>query len=184
MFKTERLEFRQFTPEDLPLLIEQRSDPEVNRYLGGTKLQNPDALARRLEFYIGCYEKYGFGTCAMLWKQTGEMIGSAGIQPLAETDEIEVGYSIIKNFWGRGIGTEAAYGWLDFGFTDAGLDRIVAVADEENIASRRVMEKCGMRFERNAFHYERQVVLYAITRGEFLALRDSYKGFGRRESDF
>ncbi len=96
MFKTERLEFRQFTPEDLPLLIEQRSDPEVNRYLGGTKLQNPDALARRLEFYIGCYEKYGFGTCAMLWKQTGEMIGSAGIQPLAETDEIEVGYSIIK----------------------------------------------------------------------------------------
>lgn len=176
MIQTERLIFRKFRPDDLPLLIEQRSDPEVNRYLGGTKFQNPSALAKRLEFYLECYERYGFGTCAMLWKETGVMIGSAGIQPLAETDEIEVGYSIIKEFWGRGLGTEAAMGWLAFGFGNAGLSRIVAVADEENTASRRVMEKCGMRFERNAFHYGRPVVLYAISHDEFRARQSRDSG--------
>lgn len=170
MFETERLTFRQFVAADLPQLIEQRSDPDVNRYLGGTKLQNPVALAERLEFYIDCYKRFGFGMCAMLWKPSGEMIGSAGIQPLADTGEIEVGYSIIKPFWGRGLGTEAAHGWLQFGFAKAGLDRIVAVADKENIASQRVMEKCGMHFEQNAFHYERPVVLYAISREEFLKI--------------
>lgn len=170
MFETERLAFRQFVADDLPQLIEQRSDPEVNRYLGGTKLQNPAALAERIKFYIDCYERYGFGMCAMLWKPSGEMIGSAGIQPLADTGEIEVGYSIIKPFWGRGLGTEAARGWLRFGFEKAGLDRIVAVADKENIASQRVMEKCGMQFEQNAFHYDRPVVLFAVPREEFLRL--------------
>jgi RimJ/RimL family protein N-acetyltransferase len=58
----------------------------------------------------------------------GEVIGSAGLQPLDGTDEIEVGYSMIKEYWGKGIGTEAARAWLAHGFNHAGLDRIVAVA--------------------------------------------------------
>lgn len=110
--KTERLFFRRFTLDDLPLLIRQRSDPEMNRYLGGTRLQNPEALSRRIRFYISCYETHGYGSCAMIWKKGGKMIGSAGLQPLEGTDEIEIGYSIIKDFWRMGIGFEAAAGWL------------------------------------------------------------------------
>ena len=79
MLETERLIFRKFTLDDLPALIEQRSDPEVNKYLGGTRLQNPESLAKRIRFYISCYDSHGFGNCAMIWKETGEMIGSAGI---------------------------------------------------------------------------------------------------------
>jgi ribosomal-protein-alanine N-acetyltransferase len=101
MIETERLLFRPFTPEDLPLLIEQRSDPEVNRYLGGNRRQNPEALAKRLDFYISCYEKHGFGMCPMIWKETDDIIGAAGLQPIEEMGEIEVGYSLIKIFWGQ-----------------------------------------------------------------------------------
>ena len=90
MIETERLIFRPFTEEDLPKLIEQRSDPDVNRYLGGPARQNAEALATRLRFYMDCYDKFGFGSCAMLWRETGEMIGTAGIQPLEDTGEIEV----------------------------------------------------------------------------------------------
>jgi RimJ/RimL family protein N-acetyltransferase len=100
MLETERLLIRRFTPSDLDKLIETRSDPEVSKYLGGQTFQNPSALKKRLDFYLDCYEKFGFGTCAMIWKPTGEMIGSSGIQPLEDTGEIEVGYSIVKEFGG------------------------------------------------------------------------------------
>lgn len=168
MIESERLIFRQFTLDDLPKLIEQRADPEVNKFLGGTKLQNPEALAKRIRFYISCYESHGFGSCAMIWKPTGEMIGSAGLQPLDGTDEIEVGYSMIKEYWGKGIGTEAARAWLDHGFREHGLERIVAIAIPENTASRRIMEKLGMKYEKTEAHYGSECVFYAIYRDEFL----------------
>jgi ribosomal-protein-alanine N-acetyltransferase len=104
----------------------------------------------------------------MLWKPTWEMIGTAGLQPLEDTGEIEVGYSIIKDFWSKGIGTEAARGWLNYGFTAAGLERIVAVAVEENTASRRIMEKLGMHYEKTEVHYDEPCAFYAISREEFL----------------
>ena len=173
MIESERLIFRKFTLDDLPKLIEQRTDPEVNKFLGGTKLQNPEALAKRIHFYMSCYESHGFGSCAMIWKPTGEMIGSAGLQPLDGTDEIEVGYSMIKEYWGKGIGTEAARAWLEHGFRDHGLQRIVAIAIPENIASRRIMEKLGMKYEKTEFHYGSECVFYAIGRDEFLEMNGS-----------
>jgi len=170
MVESERLIFREFTLDDLPMLIEQRSDPDVNKYLGGTKLQNPEALAKRIRFYMSCYESHGFGMCAMIWKPTGEMIGSAGLQPLDGTDDIEVGYSLVKEFWGKGIGTEAARAWLEHGFRDHGLDRIVAIAVPENIASRRIMEKLGMHYEKTEFHYDAECAFYSISKDEFLGV--------------
>ena len=170
MIETERLTFRKFTPEDLSQLVEQRSDPDVNRYLGGPARQNAEALATRLDFYMSCYDKFGFGSCAMIWKPTGGMIGTAGLQPLEDTGEIEVGYSIIKDYWGQGIGTEAARGWLNYGFSKAGLERIVAVAVQENTASRRIMEKLGMQFEKTEVHYGEPCAFYSISKEEFFRL--------------
>lgn len=168
MIETERLLIRKFTPEDLNKLIEIRSDPDVYKYLGGIERQNPQALAKRLRFYIGCYDKYGFGTCATIWKETGEMIGSCGLQPLEDTGEIEVGYALAKDFWRKGLGYECAKVWLEYGFEKAGLERIVAVAYPENEGSWRVMEKCGMKYEKTETHYEQECVFYAISKDEFL----------------
>lgn len=168
MLETERLFIQPFTPADLPLLIEQRSDPEVNKYLGGTKLQNAETLTGRINFYIECYEKHGFGMSAMIWKKTGEVIGWSGLQPLDWTTDIEVGYGMVKEFWGRGIGFEAAKAWLDFGFNVKNLNRIVAVAYPENAGSRRIMEKLGMRYEKTETHYGAECVFYAVSKGEYV----------------
>ena len=168
MFDTERLRLRKLTRDDLDWLIEMRSDPDVNRYLGGSRLQNPEAIARRLEFYLECYERFGFGQSAMELKDTGRLIGCSGLQPLENTGEIEVGYSLAKEFWKQGFGFECAHAWLKYGFETAGLERIVAIADPRNTGSWRIMEKCGMRFEKNENHYGIDVVFYAITKQEFL----------------
>ena len=162
---------RKFTPDDLPKLIEIRSDPEVYKYLGGIRMQNPEAIEKRLQFYIGCYAKYGFGHCAMHWKETGELIGWSGIQPLEETGEIEVGYGMTKEFWRRGIGSECARAWLEFGFTKANLEKIVAIAVPENTGSWRIMEKLGMRYEKNENHYGLDCKFYSISKDEFLNIQ-------------
>lgn len=105
---------------------------------------------------------------AMIWKETGKMIGWSGLQPLDGTDEIEVGYGMAREFWGKGIGFEAAKAWLEFGFEKANLKRIVAVAYPENTGSRRIMEKCGMKYEKTEPHYGADCVFYAISKDDFL----------------
>ena len=168
MIETERLFYRKLTPGDLPWLIEMRSPEPVNRYLGGTKMQNPESLATRLQFYIDCHEKFGFGNCAMGLKSTGELIGTSGLQPLEDTGEIEVGYNLSERFWRQGYGYECAYGWIKHGFEKCGLERIVAVSFPENVGSWKIMEKCGMHYEKTELHYGFDCVFYAITRDEFL----------------
>ena len=168
MIETPRLTFRPFTTDDLPWLIEMRSPEPVNRYLGGTALQNPEALAKRIRFYIDCYDKFGFGNSVMALKETGELMGSAGLQPLEDTGEIEVGYNMSEKFWRQGYGYEAAMAWITHGFETCKLERIVAVAVPENVGSWKIMEKCGMRYEKTEPHYGIDCVVYAITRDEFL----------------
>jgi ribosomal-protein-alanine N-acetyltransferase len=169
MIETERLIIRKFTTDDVPRLVELRADPEVSKYLGGVKMQNAEAVEKRMQFYIGCYEKYGFGMCAMIWKETGEMIGWSGLQPLQETGKIEVGYGMAKDFWRRGIGLECAKAWLDFGFEKKDLEKIYAIAQPANTGSWRIMEKLGMTFEGIETHYGLECKIYAITKEEFLS---------------
>jgi ribosomal-protein-alanine N-acetyltransferase len=168
MHETERLFFRPLTTGDLPWLIEMRSPEPVNRYLGGTAMQNPQSLAERLKFYIGCYEKFGFGNFAMGLRSTGELIGTSGLQPLEDTGEIEVGYNMSERFWRQGYGFECAFGWLKHGFLNCGLERIVAVSYPENIASWKIMEKCGMSFEKTERHYGIECVLYGVSKTDFV----------------
>ena len=101
-----------------------------------------------------------------MWKLleagSGQMIGFCGLQPLPNTAEIEIGWWLAPSHWGRGLATEAARAVLQDGFGRAGLQRIVAIAHPDNRASRHVMEKLGMAFERNTLYKGIDVVLYAI----------------------
>ena len=167
MFETERLSINKLTPEDLPWLIELRVPDAVNRYMGGPEMQNAEALTKRLPFYLECHEKYGFGFSTMTLKATGEKIGASGLQPLGDTGEIEVGCSLAEKYWRQGFGCECVIAWLKYGFETAGLERIVAIADPDNTGSCRIMEKCGMTYQRNELHYGMDCVFYAISKEEF-----------------
>ncbi len=167
MIETKRLVIKKIEPGDLPWLIEMRSQDAVNRYMGGREMQNAEALTARMPFYIECHEKFGFGFCTMTLKETGERIGTSGLQPLEDTGEIEVGYNLAEKHWRQGYGYECALAWLKYGFETAGLERIVAVADPANTGSWRIMEKCGMRYERTEEHYGMDCFFYAISKSEF-----------------
>ncbi|MBP7474456.1 MAG: GNAT family N-acetyltransferase [Pyrinomonadaceae bacterium] len=168
MLESARIYYRPITREDLTWLIELRVPDAVNRYMGGREMQNAEAITSRLPFYLECHEKYGFGFSTMTLKETGEKIGTSGLQPLGDTGEIEVGYNLAEKYWRQGFGYECAFAWLKYGFETAGLERIVAVAHPDNTGSWKIMEKCGMRYEQNKMHYGMDCVFYAISREDFL----------------
>jgi RimJ/RimL family protein N-acetyltransferase len=102
-----------------------------------------------------------------------ERIGWAGLQPLDDTGEIELGYGMAKEYWGLGLGTEACKAWLNLGFNKLGLPRITAIALPENRASRRIMEKAGVKYEKNIFIRGCDLALHAISRKEFDRLNET-----------
>ncbi len=140
---TERLVLRPPAPDDLPVWHAIYLDAEEVWY--GAPRSSLDENREKLTRQIAHFEQHGFGMCAVDLAASGETIGAAGLQHLEGGPEVEVGYRFLKERWGRGYATESARASIDFGFDEVGLERIVAVALETNIASRRVLEKCGLR---------------------------------------
>ena len=174
IIETERLILRPFTLDDLPEMMRLRADADVVRYLGGIEMQTPEFIEKRHKFYMDCRERYGFSMSPAIRKADDAFVGWGGLQPLEETGEIEVGYGFGKPFWGLGYATEVAAAWMRYGFEEAQLARIVAVANPENMASRHVMEKLGMKYEKNAMHYKTDCVFYSIAREEFVPREEFY----------
>lgn len=146
--ETPRLRFRQFCEEDLENLYRLDSDPEVMKYLSngvpGTLDQAKAALTRILARY---HEGQNYGVWAAELKPTNEFIGWFSLKPLAGTSEIEVGYRLMKKFWGQGLATEGASKMLELGFNTVGLKKIVGIVNISNAASKRVLEKAGFTYD-------------------------------------
>lgn len=160
--ETPRLRLRQFTPNDLDNLSRLYSNPDVMRYIGkGIRTENETQTA--LSSIIKHYE-HGFGMWAVIYKDNGKLIGRCGLCFLDHTPEVELGYLLDKSYWRRGLATEASHASLKYGFEAVKLEKIVAIAKPENIASRRVMEKVGMKYEKDAYFYNSTVVYYSISR--------------------
>src|ERR1041385_6911524 len=152
MLETARLSVRPFVEEDFDALVALREDWEVRKYLGGVK-NTVEFTRQRLNYYLHHQSRYGYAMGVVSFKPSTEMIGWGGLQHFNHGEEIEVGYAFAQAYWRRGLATELAAAWLAYGFTHLGLDRIIAVADQANAGSRRVMEKIGMRHERDIEHY-------------------------------
>ena len=172
MLETERLSVRPFVDEDFDALVALREPWEVRQYLGGAR-NTVEFTRKRLDYYLSHHRKYGYAMGAVSLGDSPAMIGWGGLQHFNDGDEIEVGYAFAQEYWGRGLATELASAWLRFGFSRLGLDRIIAVADVANAGSRRVMEKIGMRHEKDLEHYGHACVYYGVSREEFLGRASS-----------
>lgn len=168
--ETPRLYLRQFRMDDLNDLSIIRSDPDVMRLIGTGEPQLKPGVKDVLDEMLASWKQRGFGRWAVILKEEDKLVGWCGLTLLEETPEIQIGYGIAKPYWARGFSTEAALASLRYGFETMKIDRIVGVAMAENIASRRVMEKIGMRYEKVGHWYGGELECYAISRSEFLNL--------------
>lgn len=157
---------RPFTLNYLDALCALNSDPEVMKYITGGEPMPREQTQARLSFYLSHWQRHGFGLFAVEYKKTDEFAGFCGLQYLDGTAEVEVGYRLARNYWGKGVATESARASLQFGFDHLNLDRIVAVVHPDNLASQRVIEKIGLKYEKQARYYNADVMYYAISRND------------------
>jgi RimJ/RimL family protein N-acetyltransferase len=142
--KTSRLILQPLLPADAIVLHRIYQAEGVLRYFPNP---TPPPLEKVQHFITGQqahWEKHGYGNWGILLQGGKEIIGWAGLQFLPELNETEVGYLLDRPFWGKGYATEAALASMDFGFEHFHLDHIIALVHPDNLASRRVIEKCGM----------------------------------------
>ena len=172
--ETERLRHRILRPEDLADLMSIVGDSEVMTYIGvdgGIALSREeaeDALTKMIAFW----NQRGFGRWAVLNKSTGHLIGLCGLRLMDNTPELF--YAFAKEVWGSGLATESAKACLRYGFEELGFDRIVAASRHANAASIRVMEKIGMKYEKDINYQGVDAVCYAITRDMFVVDDSKY----------
>jgi RimJ/RimL family protein N-acetyltransferase len=144
VLETERLLLRSHVIGDADGLEAVLGDPVAMEFY-------PAPLDRRgvEEWIIRNVERYqrdGFGKWAMVVKSTGEMGGSVGcaLQEVEGRNEIEVGYNVRRDLWGRGYATESARACMEYGFNQLGAKRVISMIRPPNLPSRRVAEKNGM----------------------------------------
>ena len=165
--ETARLRLSAFTLNDLMTFRVMQSDPDVMKYIGDGKPRDEEQVIAWVERNTLRWKQHGLGLWAVTLAGPGTLLGWCGLAMLDGTAEVEVGYGFDKPYWNMGYASEAARASLRFGFGKLNLERIVAVAIPDNIASRCVMEKLGMKYVRQAFHYGADVAYYAVTRNEF-----------------
>jgi RimJ/RimL family protein N-acetyltransferase len=166
---TSRLLLRRWRDDDVSAMAAINADPEVMRWIGDGTVADHEATAAATARVERHWEEHGFGLFAVEIRATGELAGFTGLNIPRSLPEImpavEIGWRLGRSHWGRGLATEAARAALDFGFTDRGLDRIVAIHQVGNDASERIMRKLGMHPDREITDGRgKRVRVHAITR--------------------
>jgi RimJ/RimL family protein N-acetyltransferase len=155
--ETERLLLRRFTESDLDNLVNLDGDPEVMYFINGGRAVSRDVIqGETLPRFLRAYERFeGFGVWAAIERSTGEFVGWFEFYPWKDVspEEVELGYRLRRSAWGKGYATEGSRALIRKGFTELGVQRVVAETMAVNAASRRVMEKAGLTYVRT-FHQE------------------------------
>jgi RimJ/RimL family protein N-acetyltransferase len=164
ILETERLLLRELVPKDVDALAAVLSDPETMRYY-------PAALDRAgvaawIERNRRRYIDAGHGLWAMVLKSSGEVIGDCGLtrQTVDESEEIEIGYHVRRDLWGRGYAPEAARACQQYGFAQLGVERLISLIRPENMPSRRVAEKTGLTLWKEVLWMDLPHCVYVVRR--------------------
>jgi [ribosomal protein S5]-alanine N-acetyltransferase len=146
---TERLVLRRFAPSDLSAFQSYRSDPELGRYQGWEAMSDADAFS-----FIEENARVTFGEddrwfqIAIARRDSGELVGDIGLRPFDTGRAAEVGFTLSASAHGVGFATEAVAALVRSLFERTGIERVVAVTDERNTASIRLLDRLGMTLER------------------------------------
>ena len=158
------LEIRRVTADDTDALLQILGDPEVARWLRPAGQSGPFTRAECEQIIVrklAHWTAFGFGMSLAF--SDGQCVGrsTVGYNLVDGRAEVEIGWAVVRDSWGRGIATELGRHALAAA-SDAGFERIVAFTRPDNLASRRVMEKLGLRYQRDFAHNGHPHVLYAL----------------------
>lgn len=160
----ERVLLRPFEQVDAAAAHGIYGDAVVMRYVGDGKAVSPATTTQMITDYRRHQSEHGLAFWAVIDRGTGGLIGDAGLE--VTRFGIELGYTLARAGWGRGLATEAAQLCVDAAFGPLDIPRLVAVADAENPASARVLEKIGFAAAGTVTAYGRPHRRFALPRSD------------------
>jgi len=155
--QTDRILLREIVPEDAAALFEMDADPEVHQYLGKQPLQNIEQVQDYILFVRQQYIDFGIGRWAIVDKTSNEVVGWGGLKFRTDsvngiTNFYDVGYRLLRRYWGMGYATESARASLKYAFEVMNLEAVYAMANVENAASRHALLKSGLKITAQLTH--------------------------------
>jgi RimJ/RimL family protein N-acetyltransferase len=163
---TERLRGRRPERDDLLEYVRIFTDPRVDEDLWPADLRTSDKVAAILKGSIEHWERWEFGPWTVLERGSERIVGRVGLEYTTKFGhpEVELEWFIDPDAWGRGYATEMAQEAVRAAFTTLGLDELIAYTTPDNAASRSIMEKLGMTYERDVENAGMPHVLYRLAR--------------------
>lgn len=149
--ETERFILREILPIDAEEFFELDSDPAVHKYLGNKPVNSIDQAINAISFIRSQYLSNGIGRWAIIDKKTNKFVGWTGLKLITNetnyhNNYYDLGYRLIKKYWGQGIATETALASLKYAFDNLQAKAVYAIADCENEGSDKVLKKIGFSF--------------------------------------
>jgi len=149
-FETERLRLRRLEAADAPFILRLVNEPSWLRFIGDRGVRNLDDAR---QYIVGgpqrLYSTYGFGLFMVEKRDDGTPLGLCGLIKRDTLPDVDIGFAFLPEYWGQGYAREAAAATLRYARETHKLSRVVAITSLDNVASGRVLETIGMRFEGN-----------------------------------
>lgn len=148
VLETRRLRLRRLTTDDAPFILELLNEPSFLEFIGDKGVRTLDDARDYIRTGpLASYEQHGFGLWLVLLKDGEAPIGMGGLLRREGLQDVEVGYVIRPPYWRKGYALEAASAVLDHGRDVFGLRRIVAITSPDNIGSKALLERLGLKYE-------------------------------------
>ncbi|KTC84239.1 MULTISPECIES: GNAT family N-acetyltransferase [Legionella] len=167
LIETKRLLIKIPILDDLDNWNSLHSDPEVMRFMGGSKTRT--TVQEWLESDILHYKKHGFCMGSVFDKNNKKFMGRAGLVYLDHDDtqpDIEIGYVLHKEQWNKGYGLELVLALIGWGFSQLNVNRLVAVTRPENKRSQKILEKANMQYKKQIQFHDEDFLFYHIHKVE------------------
>lgn len=172
ILETQRLIIREIDETDIDSMLELHSDPEVHIYLRNKTITSREKIKEAIASLHQQYKEFGVGRWAMIDKKSSEFIGWTGLEFV--TKEInkhinfyDLGYRLLRRFWGQGYATESALASLEYAFNKLKLTEVYAMADIKNEGSNKILKKVGLTYIETFLFEDIKHNWYKLERSEY-----------------
>jgi RimJ/RimL family protein N-acetyltransferase len=149
VLETERLILRGMDLADAPFILALLNEPSFLRFIGDKKVRTvQDAEQYILNGPVASYNRNGFGLCLVELKETHTPIGMCGLLKRDELPHADIGFAFMPDFWNKGFAYEAAAAVMNDARERLKLERVLAITNQDNEASIKLLQKLGLQFER------------------------------------
>lgn len=147
MIETERVLLQEVTSEDKSFLFELMNTASWIQYIGDRNIRTVEDAEEYIEKNIRkAYQEYGLGMYKMVSKENDKPMGLCGLLKRDYLNSIDIGFAILPEYEGKGYTYEAAKAVRDFGFNTLKTEKIAGITMEENVKSRKLLEKLGLKY--------------------------------------